>query len=124
LSTADVLVLGSYQEGLPNSLVEAMAAGVPVVATHVGGIPEIVNHEENGLLIPPKNSDALFAAVSRMLEDHDLRTDCIQNGRTLAWNRFDAERNAGVFATILDETVSNWKKNSNSDGSTLSFQSS
>jgi glycosyltransferase involved in cell wall biosynthesis len=124
LSSADVLVLGSYQEGLPNALVEAMAAGVPVVATDVGGIPEVVNHEENGLLIPPKDSDALYAAVSRMFEDQNLRTHCIQNGRTLAWNRFDAERNAGVFVTILNETVADWKKNRNSGRSTLSFQCS
>src|SRR5262249_25585857 len=102
LSAADVLVLGSYQEGLPNAVVEAMASGVAVVATRVGGIPEIVTDEETGLLVSPKDTDALFAGISRMIENDELRKRCVERGRNLAFARFDAERNAGAFVEILN----------------------
>jgi glycosyltransferase involved in cell wall biosynthesis len=71
-AAADVFVLPSYSEGSPNVLLEAMAAKVPIVATSVGGVPEIVADEESALLVPPKNPQALAAAIDRMLEDSSL----------------------------------------------------
>src|SRR5205085_7777611 len=58
----DLFVLPSYTEGLPNVVLEAFAAGVPVVATSVGGTPEIVQHERSGLLVPPGDASALAEA--------------------------------------------------------------
>jgi glycosyltransferase involved in cell wall biosynthesis len=69
---ADVAVLSSLTEGSPNALLEAMAAGVPSVATAVGGIPEIVTDEESALLVAPSNSAALAAAMGRVLSDTGL----------------------------------------------------
>jgi glycosyltransferase involved in cell wall biosynthesis len=64
--------LPSHAEGLPNALLEYMAAGLPIVATAVGGIPEVIEHERQGLLVPPRNPDALAAAILRVISDEAL----------------------------------------------------
>jgi glycosyltransferase involved in cell wall biosynthesis len=66
---ADVVVLSSLTEGSPNALLEAMAAGVPVVATAVGGIPEIVQDRESALLVPSRQPDALASAIASTFAD-------------------------------------------------------
>lgn len=66
MAGADALVLPSYREGLPRSVIEAMAAGRPVIVTDIGGCRELVADGVNGLLVPPGNSDALAAALRRM----------------------------------------------------------
>ncbi|MGD0199378.1 MAG: glycosyltransferase family 4 protein [Bryobacteraceae bacterium] len=70
---ADMVALSSHTEGSPNVLLEAMAAGLPVVATRVGGVPEIAGHEENALLVEPRDPEAMAAALVRLLRDEDLR---------------------------------------------------
>jgi glycosyltransferase involved in cell wall biosynthesis len=72
-SIADLFVLPSHNEGSPNVLLEAMAAGIPVIATNAGGIPEIATHETDALLVKKQDVDALSAAIFRMLEDAELR---------------------------------------------------
>jgi glycosyltransferase involved in cell wall biosynthesis len=72
LAQTDVVVLASFWEGLPVALIEAMRAGKPIVATHVGGNPELVTHGVNGLIVPPGNSDALAEAL-RQLQFPQLR---------------------------------------------------
>jgi glycosyltransferase involved in cell wall biosynthesis len=69
VSASRLLVQPSLTEGMPNADLEAMAAGRPVVASRVGGLPELVVHEETGLLVAPGDSDALAAAIDRMLSD-------------------------------------------------------
>ncbi|MCB0032089.1 MAG: glycosyltransferase family 4 protein [Anaerolineales bacterium] len=73
LAAADIAVLCSRQEGLPGALMEAMAAGRPIVATDVGGVPELVLPEETGLLVPPGDPAALAVALRRLLADPALR---------------------------------------------------
>jgi glycosyltransferase involved in cell wall biosynthesis/acetyltransferase-like isoleucine patch superfamily enzyme len=70
---ADLFVLPSHSEGSPNVLLEAMAAGVPVVATAVGGVPEIVTDGSDALLVEKRNPEALAATITRLLDDDELR---------------------------------------------------
>ena len=72
LSEATISVLPSLSEGTSNTLLESMAAGIPVVATNVGGNPEVIEDAVSGLLVPPRDSAAIAAAVGRLLEDEDL----------------------------------------------------
>jgi glycosyltransferase involved in cell wall biosynthesis len=73
LAASDILALPSYREGTPRAITEAMAAGLPVVATDVGGIPEQVVDGRNGYLVPPGKLAALAARITRLLAEPDLR---------------------------------------------------
>lgn len=68
-SFTDVSVLSSHSEGIPQSLLQAMAAGVPVVATNVGGVPEVITHEQTGLIVPPADHEALADGIIRILRN-------------------------------------------------------
>jgi L-malate glycosyltransferase len=81
LAAADVAVLSSRDEGLGTSLLDAMAAGVPVVATAAGGVPEIVRDGVEGLLSPVGDGAALGAAIARVLGDRVLRDALVAAGR-------------------------------------------
>jgi glycosyltransferase involved in cell wall biosynthesis len=98
LASGDVFVLSSRSEGAPMSILEAMAAGLPVVATDVGGVGELVAHGVTGLLAPPGDPDALAAALERLLADPALRRTLGAAGRERARERFDlrAARQAHV----------------------------
>jgi glycosyltransferase involved in cell wall biosynthesis len=89
LAEADVFVLSSASEGMPMSVLEAMAAGLPVVASRVGGIPELVADGETGLLIPPGRPDDLAEALRRVLGDSPLRQRLGDAGRIRVRERFD-----------------------------------
>jgi len=88
LPAFDVFALSSRHEGLPIALLEAMASGLPVVATHVGGIPEVVDDGVDGILVPAEDPGALGAAIRKLLDDRDLRSDLAVRGRATA-RRFD-----------------------------------
>ena len=72
MSLSDVFVLPSLSEGFPNVVLEAMASGLPIVATKVGGLPEIVKNGENGFLIKPRNSKELAKKILLILNDKEL----------------------------------------------------
>lgn len=97
LACCDIGVLASRSEGLPNAVLEYMAAGLPVVATAVGGLPEIIEHETNGLLIPPENPAALGAAIVRLLKDEQLRKRLATAGRERVVAQFNF---ANVMANL------------------------
>ncbi len=99
LHEATVSVLPSLSEGLSNSLLESMACGVPVVATRVGGNPEVIDDGVTGFLVPPMDSAALASAITRFLEDPNLATQFGQAGRRRVQNLFSLERS--VYETEL-----------------------
>jgi len=78
-AVADLFLLTSHSEGSPNVLLEAMVAGVPVVATDVGGIPEIATNEDNALLVPPQDHRAIATAAVRILRDPELKKRLVQS---------------------------------------------
>ena len=73
LNKFDLFAMSSIREGIPVAMLEAMAAGLPVVSTSVGGIPEVVEHGKNGLLAEPQNPKALSDAIGQVIDDHNLR---------------------------------------------------
>jgi glycosyltransferase involved in cell wall biosynthesis len=88
---ADAAVLSSLSEGSPNALLEAMAVGVPVVATKVGGIPEIVSHGESALLIAPGDRDGMAAALEKVLADGAFATRLAAEARRIIETRHTPE---------------------------------
>jgi glycosyltransferase involved in cell wall biosynthesis len=88
---ADVAVLSSLSEGSPNALLEAMATNVPVVATAVGGVPEIATNEESALLVQPGDVAAMSAALTRILTDPELTTRLVSRSRELILERHEPE---------------------------------
>ncbi len=91
LNDADVFVLPSYNEGLPMSILEAMVNGLPVISTPVGGIPEIVKNEQNGLLINPGNIDELADGITWMVKNSEGRTRMGEESRNLV-SDFDVQK--------------------------------
>ncbi len=88
---AHIVCLPSYREGLPKVLIEAAACGRPIVATDVPGCREIVRHNENGLLIPAKDPQALAVALNRLLNDAELRESMGKRGRAMVEAEFSTE---------------------------------
>lgn len=89
LGNAHLFVLPSFVEGLPVSAMEAMAIGVPVVATNIAGTGELVEDGKTGLLVRPSDAEALADAVARMIEDYDFRLRVAERGRQKVVEEFD-----------------------------------
>jgi glycosyltransferase involved in cell wall biosynthesis len=105
LSEAAVSVLPSLSEGLSNSLLESMAAGVPVIAANVGGNPEIIEHDVSGLLVPVRDSAALAAAMGRLLDDPLLAARFGEAGRQRVAEVFSMERSLGEVESLYERLV-------------------
>ena len=94
IARADLLVLPSFMEGLPIVLMEAMAVGVPVIASRVAGIPELVEDDETGLLFTPSNWDELASRIDLLLGDEALRRRLAESAKAKVASEFDT-RNIG-----------------------------
>ncbi len=99
----DVAVLPSYREAQGLTILEAMALSRPVVASNVGGIPEMVEDGVTGLLVPPDDPDALAGAIARLLLDHSLADTIARAGHDLVHDRFCVELMLKAIETIYDE---------------------
>jgi glycosyltransferase involved in cell wall biosynthesis len=97
LRGSDLFALPSHAEGLPMALLEAMAAGLPVVTTPVGGIPSLIRNGENGLLVPAGSPDALAEALGRLAGDPELRRRLGDAGRRLVESDYGVERAAAAW---------------------------
>jgi colanic acid/amylovoran biosynthesis glycosyltransferase len=102
---ADVFCLPSFAEGVPVVLMEAMAMGLPVVASRVMGVPELVEHGASGLLVPPARPDLLADALQRLAVDPTLRRRMGEAGRAAVARRFDPEVAARLLRTLFVATM-------------------
>jgi sugar transferase (PEP-CTERM/EpsH1 system associated) len=109
LATMDVFVLSSDWEGMPNAVLEAMAVGLPVVATAVGGTPEVVVDGVTGLLVPPRAPTSLAEAIARLLQDPALCRRMGQAGRERVAAQFDlvttVHRTEALYQQLLQEKL-------------------
>jgi glycosyltransferase involved in cell wall biosynthesis len=101
-----VAVLPSWEEGIPVSALEAMACGLPVVATRVGGTPEVVEDGRTGLLVPPGDPRTLTAAVVGLLRQPDYARALGKEGREVAKTRFDVSRMVKKTALLYQDVLS------------------
>ncbi|HKU51581.1 MAG TPA: glycosyltransferase family 4 protein [Nitrospira sp.] len=105
LGHAAVVVLPSYREGLPVSLLEAAACGKPIVATDVPGCRDVVRHRVNGLLVPPKNATALAEAIAVLLENPGLRNELGSRGRDIVVKEFSSTLVTRQTLALYDELL-------------------
>ena len=106
LATADIFVLASTNEGLPIALAEAMALGLPCIASRVGAIPEAIDHDVSGLLIEPGDADALANALRTLIHDEESRTMFGTAARAIAFEKFDQKKTAEETVEIYNKL---WK---------------
>lgn len=105
LERAQVFVLSTLSEGLPMAVLEAMAAGLPVVASAVGGIPEVVQDGSTGKLVAPKDPQRLAAALSELAGDSDLASRLGAAGRKAIVDRYDVDRFAAAHVALYDRLL-------------------
>jgi glycosyltransferase involved in cell wall biosynthesis len=106
LAAADLLVLPSFSEGLPLVILEAMAVGKPVIATSVGGVSEIVIHEETGLLVPVGDASALAEAIFEMVQNPDSASEMGRKGLEIVKENFSVEKMRQEIFDIYDRVLS------------------
>jgi glycosyltransferase involved in cell wall biosynthesis len=106
LAAMDVFALSSDWEGMSNALLEAMAAGLPIVATAVGGTPDVVVDGVTGLLVPPRDSSALAKAIATLVRDPDLRRRMGQAGRERVLQHFSVERMVERTQNLYEQLLS------------------
>ena len=106
LNEMDIFIMPSIHESFGVAALEASACGLPVIASDVGGIPEVVVHRKTGLLIPPGNPEALAEAVVYLIENPDLREKLGKDGREFVMETFDWQENAQRMENLYQELLS------------------
>ena len=101
----DIFCMPSMHEGLGLSLMEAMAAGRACIASNVGGLPELITNEKDGILVPPGDSEALSRGILRLLDDGGLRRSLAENARKKAFDDFSIERSVKRTIEVYREVI-------------------
>jgi glycosyltransferase involved in cell wall biosynthesis len=101
----NLLAIPSSSEGLPLVLLEAMQAGIPVVATRVGGIPWVLEEGRCGNLVPPNDPDALAAAIALLRENKEATAEMASRARQIALNRYSSSRMAAEYALVYEQVL-------------------
>ena len=105
LSTAHLFVLPSLHESSPNALIEAMGVGLPCIASSVGGVIDLIDHQENGLLIPPRASGALAEAINDLLTNQELAVGLGRNAKQKIEEMFDNDRSIQQLEAIYQDCL-------------------
>ncbi|MFA4872424.1 MAG: glycosyltransferase family 4 protein [Patescibacteria group bacterium] len=103
---ADIFIRPSRSEGLGNAFLEAMASGIPVIGTPVGGIPDFLTHERTGLMVPPDDPEALKDSIARLCSNPELKQKLIQEARKLALEKYSWD----VVAHAMNNLFQNYVK--------------
>lgn len=105
--SASIVIMPSLSESFGNVILESLACETPVIASSVGGIPEIINSYENGILVPPNNEVKLAEAIQSMLSDKDLRQKLGRHGRKLVIEKFSLEATAQKILSVYKRLLEN-----------------
>jgi glycosyltransferase involved in cell wall biosynthesis len=108
LSSLDIFVLPSVEEGMGSVLLEAMCSRLPIVATDAGGIPEVIENNVHGLIVPKKNPQELAKAQISLIENEELRKKFAENGFKKS-SEFSSEKMAKLTLKFYEETIENLK---------------
>ncbi|RMF06656.1 glycosyltransferase family 1 protein [Candidatus Woesearchaeota archaeon] len=104
-AASDIGVLSSHAEGLPNTVMEAMAAGTPVIASRVGGVPAIIDHGKNGFLFERGNAEEMTRRIEELADNENLRRKMGQNARKKIREEFNLEKLADRWKKLLKEVT-------------------
>ncbi|MBL7843314.1 MAG: glycosyltransferase [Cyclobacteriaceae bacterium] len=102
LQALDCFILSSLWEGMPLALLEAMASGVPVIATDVAGTREVLKHQENGILIPSRSPESIVEAFVQLKESPELRKKLSQQALTFIREKYSVEANMKVYISLYE----------------------
>ena len=105
LSASDIFILPSWAEGLPNAMIEAMAAKMAVVVSAVGNIPDMITDGHEALLVPPKDVQSLKQAIERLLVDKSFREELAKRGHTFAHDNFAVEPAVAKLAAVVEAAI-------------------
>jgi glycosyltransferase involved in cell wall biosynthesis len=105
LRSIDIFVLPSYSEGISNTILEAMASGLPVIATDVGGNSELVQHEKTGFLVPVNNSEGITDAIGKYIRNPDLKRQHSMAARKLAVSKFSISCMVEQYTELYDKFI-------------------
>ena len=109
---SDIFVLTSLSEGLNLTLLEAKARGIPIIASNVGGNPEVITHGENGFLFAPRDAVALAKCIADLLDNEELRQRFSEKGKAVFRENFNAQRMVEATFTLYASLL-NARKTSN-----------
>ena len=105
LAKSDIFVLPSYNEGMPNAMIEAMAASLAVIVTSVGVIPDYIEDRKHAMLIPPRDEKSLEEALKLVVSDNDLRHELAKNGHNLVKENFSLKPAMKLLGDVVEETI-------------------
>ncbi len=110
LSDTDIYIQPSLREGMPRTILEAMAMRLPIVATNVSTIPGTIIHNVNGLIVEPEDSEGLANAIGQLINNEKLRNEVAQNAYNDAINKFEWDKSFEIYRTELINTIKEYKK--------------
>lgn len=96
-NSSDIFLLPSYDEGLPYTMIEAMAAGLPIISTYIGGIPEVIKHGINGYLLNPGDQNKMQEYILNLVNDSELRNTMGKNNKDLIKQNYSLSRNIKII---------------------------